>query len=268
MNRITALAVGMVIGGAMLVGSGFMIVRGDITMLNSKNSHYVKKTYECKEDVTNLSVTESSGSVVVRKGDVDRISVTYSDREKDEDTMYAFHESQEELNIERKKEEGWHLFQIDFTDHKMTITVPQDFKGDLKINNSSGTVQLEDVDGKEIQIKNTSGSIKLNNVSSEGSLSVKNTSGSIKFTDVEAGTDMKAENTSGSIKLDALKAGGNISLETTSGSIKGEIVGKESDYRIRAKVSSGSCNLKDSDEGSKELNAHVSSGSIKITFTE
>ena len=87
MNRITALAVGMIIGGAMLVGSGFMIVRGDITMLNSKNSHYVKKTYECKEDVTNLSVTESSGSVVVRKGDVDRISVTYSDREKDEDTM-------------------------------------------------------------------------------------------------------------------------------------------------------------------------------------
>ena len=202
-----------------------------------------------------------------RKGRL-RMIVALSWKDKEKESLYDISESDGNLTIERRKDEGFHIFQIDFTDRKMVITVPEDFKGYLNVTNTSGTVQMDNIDAEQVSIKNSSGSIKLKDVSVEGDLGVKNTSGSVKLTDVEAGGNVKAENTSGSIKFENLKSGGDISLETTSGSVKGTIDGKESDYRIRSSVSSGSCNLKDSDEGDKELNAHVTSGSIKINFTE
>ncbi len=266
MNRIVALSIGLILGGALLLGCSYIMVKGDITMFNSKDSHYIRKDYECSDEIRDIDVTESSGTVIVQRGSVDKVSVSYSDKEKE--SLYDISESDGKLTIERRKDEGFHIFQIDFTDRKMVVTVPEDFKGDLNVTNTSGTVQMDNIDAEQVSIKNSSGSIKLKDVSVEGDLGVKNTSGSVKLTDVEAGGNVKAENTSGSIKFENLKSGGDISLETTSGSVKGTIDGKESDYRIRSSVSSGSCNLKDSDEGDKELNAHVTSGSIKINFTE
>ena len=97
-------------------------------------------------------------------------------------------------------------------------------------------------------------------------IDVENTSGSINLVKVSAEGNISAHNSSGGIKLEDLKAGGDINLSNTSGSIKGSILGKQSDYKIRSEVTSGSSNLSNSDTGSRELNAKVTSGSIKIEF--
>ena len=93
-----------------------------------------------------------------------------------------------------------------------------------------------------------------------------NNSGVIKLERVDAGGEIFAKNTSGGVHFDSLKAAGNLTFESNSGSVKGSIVGKESDYSILSKTTSGGNNLTDSRTGSKELNAKTTSGSIKITL--
>lgn len=285
MKGTVAIALGMITGGILLVGLGYMLVGADMTGFNSKNSHYIEKTYECTEDVDSIRIDELSGAVVLQAGDVDKVSVAYSDKEK---TIYEITEEKGELAITRLKESGSGFFQIDFSEHVMTITVPDSFKGKVDITDKSGRISLNRIDGKEISVQNTSGSIRMDDVSCKKDLTAGNTSGSVQMKNVEAGGDVHIENTSGSIKLeqlqakgnvavkgssggirlDELDAGGNIILKNTSGSIKGTIVGKESDYRIDSHVSSGSNNLTNSDQGEKELNVSTTSGSIRILFTE
>ena len=265
MSRIAALAIGMILGGALLLGSSLIIVKGDITMFNSKNSHHVDRTFECKDEIDSLSIRESSGSVIVQSADVSRATVSYSDYE--DEPIYEISESDGKLHIERNKDSGFHFFRIDFSDHKMIVTLPESFHGHVELNNSSGSVHMNEVSAEDISVENTSGSIRLEDVSSDEELNAKNTSGSIQLIQVEAGAGVRAENTSGSIKLENLRSGGDVFLKTTSGSIKGTIAGQQSDYRIHTSVTSGSCSLKDTDEGDKKLDAQVSSGSIRIQFT-
>ena len=263
----TAIAAFMlIVVGVVLTGAAFMLVHGDITKFNSLSEHYVEKSYTCTDDVDSISIDEVSGSVEFVSGDVDKVSVTYFDKE--DESVYEIQESDGKLSIERKEERGFHFFLIDFSEHLMTVTVPRDFCGELDVRSTSGSIRMNDITGKIITAKVTSGSVKLEKVTSESDLTIQSTSGSISLTDVVAGGNVSAKLTSGGIRLDNLKADGDISLEAVSGSVKGTIAGKESDYRIHAGVTSGSCNLKDSDQGSKELNVKTTSGSIKVEFSE
>ena len=269
MKNAIGIALAMIIIGAILLGAGFMVAGGELTGFNSKDNHYVEKTYECKDDIDSIRIEETSGSIIVQTGDVDKAYVTYSDKE--DESLYEIEESDGRLTVKRKEKKGFHFsFSLifDFSEHVMTVTVPEDLAGDLDVENTSGSISLKEIGAKSVMVENTSGSITLDHVSSGSDITVNNTSGTISFTEIVAQGNVKADNTSGTIKLDNLSSGEDISLETTSGSIKGTIAGKESDYRITASVVSGSCNLKNTDQGSKKLNTSTTSGSIKIEFAE
>ncbi|MBR4725168.1 MAG: DUF4097 family beta strand repeat protein [Lachnospiraceae bacterium] len=139
--------------------------------------------------------------------------------------------------------------------------------GDITATASSGCVVIDNarsVGG--LNAKTTSGVIKINNTYVVKNLIAKNSSGSIRFGNVVVDGSIAAHNTSGGVHFESLKAGGNIKLKTTSGSIKGSIVGNESDYSILSKTTSGMNNLDNSRTGSRQLDAHATSGSIKIEF--
>lgn len=120
--------------------------------------------------------------------------------------------------------------------------------GTFSVNGSSGSIQCSQLEGNDISVENSSGSIKLE--------------------DVFAKDSVYAKNSSGSISCDNLDAGKTITLKNGSGSIKGTIAGKESDYSILSNSKSGSSNLEDSRNGEKELNVSTGSGSIKIEFED
>ena len=158
--------------------------------------------------------------------------------------------------------------------------------GNLDAHNNSGSISAEDLDvSGSVTLGNTSGSLRANNVEC-ADLSAENTSGGIRLSDVEAGDSVETKTTSGSIKLEKVAAssikssnssGGisiddikadTIDLRATSGSIHGDIDGKESDYSIVSSTTSGSNNLNGSRSGSKTLDVHTHSGSIRITFNK
>ena len=264
MKSTTATALVMIAIGAVLLGVSYVMVGGDVKGFNSMNNKYIEKTYTCESEIDSITIKEQSGKVVLKSGDVEAVTVSYSDRE--DESVYRISEENGKLSVIHDEKFSFRFFNINFTERVMTVTVPKSFKGGLDIANSSGSMHLTDITGESVAVKNTSGSIHLTNVTSGSDVTVENTSGSISLENVDAQGDVSVKGVSGSIKLSGLKAGGNITLKNTSGSIKGSIVGKESDYSIRAKVVSGSTNLTNSEGGSKELNASTTSGSIKIEF--
>ena len=263
----TAMALGMIMGGIVLAGIGYFMVGADVRGFNPKNTRNIEKTYTCENEVRSVRISERSGGIIVQKGKVDHAVVEYFDRK--DKSEYEISESDGELLIERKKEKGFSFFEINFfSEPVMTVTVPEDLEGELNVSDKSGSIRISDIGAEQITVSNMSGSVKLDNAASASDLTVNNTSGSITLKDAEAAGDITVSNTSGSIRVENLKSGGNISLKNTSGSIKGTIAGKESDYRITAKVVSGSCSLKNSDQGSRDLNVSNTSGSISLSFTE
>ena len=260
----SVIALVMIIAGILLVGAGYIMVGANLEGFNSESVRTSEKSYVCKGKVTDIVIKETSGIVMVRKGNTDTVEISYFDSEKE--PRYDIAENGGRLSVIRKDKINFMFFNLDLKDDAMTVTVPADYTGPLDIGNTSGRIALDGVTGQKITMNNTSGKIELTNVKSETDLSVSNTSGSITLTQTEAGGNISASTTSGSIKPDGLKAGGDISLSTVSGSIKGTIDGAESDYRINAHAVSGSNNLQNSDKGEKKLDVKTTSGSIGIEF--
>ena len=136
-------------------------------------------------------------------------------------------------------------------------------KDDFSAKNSSGSIKLEDLTCKDLEAENTSGGVRLDQVTAKEA-SIKSSSGSVKLDDVSA-DKVDAKSTSGSISLKDLTSP-EIVMKANSGGIHGNIKGNEKDYSIISSTGSGSCNLKDSREGSKSLDVSTTSGSIRITF--
>ena len=154
------------------------------------------------------------------------------------------------------------------------------------ISATSGSIKIRKINAKDINASGTSGSININEAESGGVINAGTSSGRISVTDSSAAGDVCLKNSSGTIVLDrvfaggnvcagntsggvhftSLKAGGNIAFSSTSGSIKGSIVGRESDYSIASRTTTGMNSLADSSNGSRGLNASTTSGSIKIAF--
>ena len=138
---------------------------------------------------------------------------------------------------------------------------------DITASDKSGSIHLEDIRADGIVSAGLStGTLKLADIAASGDITVSNKSGVIKLERISTEGSVDAGNTSGGIHFYSLKTAGNITLKSTSGSVKGSIIGKESDYSIRANAKTGLNNLKGTGTGSKELNVKTTSGSIKITF--
>lgn len=163
---------------------------------------------------------------------------------------------------------------------KVKVYVPRQFLADVSLDNSSGTIHLEDdFHFKSLAIDNTSGSVRMQDVVADGDIRVSASSGSISAEELVAGGDVVLDNTSGSIKPGKVQ-GRTITAENTSGSIRFDsaVAGT-----VRARGSSGSIAF-DELEGEFDLSntsgsvtvergvgggkATSSSGSIKVTLDE
>ena len=234
---------------------------GKITGMNELSD---KKTYACKNEVKAIYIQGITGEIIVQKGNVDRVTVHYFEREND--PVYTVSEAEGELSVVQRKR--FRLLNIDFFKYLLTITVPGDLEGELEIHNQSGRIQLADLSGASVFVDNTTGNIILDRVCSKSDLTVHNVTGSVSLTDVQADGDIDVKNTTGKIQVSRLEGNGDIHLKTITGSITGTISGKESDYNISTNVVTGSNSLQNSNRGGRKLNASTTTGSIQLSFTE
>ena len=302
MKKQTIISLGLIGIGIILIGISSTFFKGDFSVYNSKNISYEEKTYECSSKITSIEVDESSNSIIVTAGNKDYPYIEYMER-----ANYLEYEISEEkgvLSVKRKRDIRNNIsFGIDFTDTSFHVYLPKDYNGDLSVSTSSGSINLSEINAKNIDLNSSSGSIHSEDIngntilshSSSGSqrfsdidaasLTCETTSGSQRLSNVSADSvlcdassgsthlenvasdSVSIDTTSGSIRFQNLKAD-QIYILATSGSISGSIDGKESDYSISSSVTSGSCNLNDRNSGSKELKVKATSGSINISFED
>lgn len=304
MSKSIKTALILIVAGIVLVVLAWCLAKGDVTNFNTKNAETVREEYKCTTDVTEIEITETSESIEIKEENVDKVTVSYCNEKNKK--LYKVTEKNGKLKLEKIKNTVSFGIFINLDDTRVYVSVPKDYHGSIDVETTSGSVYVENLELSDFNIDGSSGSLNVSNVSSENGfkieltsgsinlsniktkkaevknssgtiaiedleaeeLDVNNSSGTIKLTDVSVTDSVDVLNTSGSIRLDRLSAGKSIKLENTSGGIRGTIVGKESDFAIDTDYTSGSCNLKDSKNGEKTLDASTTSGDIKIEFTE
>lgn len=132
---------------------------------------------------------------------------------------------------------------------KLELKVPANTN--IRVDNSSGSVNVENISKYDVKIKASSGSVKARSIGS--GITAIASSGSIYLEDIEG--DAQATSSSGSQKIKDIK--GTLNAKASSGSIKAENINGEADIT----TSSGSQSIT---SVGNNLNSISSSGSLNI----
>ena len=133
---------------------------------------------------------------------------------------------------------------------KLAFKVPKNT--DVSVENSSGSMRVEEIGQSNVKLVASSGSIQARNIASD--LTVRASSGSLTIEGISG--DLRAESSSGSQRINAIK--GNVKTKVSSGSLKVNEVGGNADLSS----TSGSQSIEKIDGN---LWAQSSSGSLKIS---
>lgn len=304
MNKISKLAIaaaGCIILGVLLISISWGMNGRKITNYNASNIKYEEMKYTCKSDVDDIYISETSNRVEVVSSNVSKVTINYF--YSNNKLEYDISEANGKIEFTRKSINSINVG-MNFTDVRVLVEVPKNYKGKLKTVTSSGNIKIDNITAMDFEAKASSGSIKIDGVVADA-FKVTTTSGSILITDSVSEKAMNVEASSGGIKLenvvaDSVKtvsssgsakltnvmtkecnckassgsirfeklAAPSITMTCSSGSIHGDVEGAEDEYSVITHTASGSCNLKDKLGKDKSLNAETSSGSIHISFNK
>ncbi len=150
---------------------------------------------------------------------------------------------------------------------KLEFSVPKNTN--VLVDNSSGSVSVQDIGQSQVRLKASSGSVRARNINSD--LSASASSGSLTIEEISG--DLKAGTSSGSQRI--RNVNGNVKTKASSGGIKVEGVGGDVDLstssggqsimmvsgNLWTEATSGSLNINDV---TGDVKAGTSSGSIKL----
>lgn len=143
---------------------------------------------------------------------------------------------------------------------RVQILIPNNFKHDLRISNTSGLLYLNNISGlRTVKTTINSGNGYFNNISVEN-LSINAHSGRIKMENVKSNNVLQLLAHSGSIRIDNV-LGGKFEIKAHSGSIRGEGLGGSGTVITH----SGAVSLNVT-ELTGDIIAESNSGAVKLTM--
>lgn len=296
-----ALIVAGIVISAAAVGMGALDERRGGSKMAYQEKTYTYSTSALK----GLDVSDVSSDIVVKGWSDSQAKIVCFENERD---YYDINMSSDgRLSVNRRISRSWfNFFSFERLTRKnvLTIYVPSNIEGDLKISSTSGGISLSEANiSGTLTASNVSGSVQLSSVSAKGkcslsnvsgnaeikklvtasALSLKTTSGNLRLIDSSVLGELSSTNTSGSTELLNTNVtgdvnaggvsgdlriealtGGNFTLKSTSGSIKGYITGNPAEYRIEASSTSGRLNLPRSQNGTKLLKVSTVSGGVDL----
>lgn len=257
MKKTTTISLGLIVIGVILIMISVISSKDKDETLNLSNKDYTEYTYECKNSISEINLTDSSNTINILCGNVDKPVIHYYEAE---DYMeYDISENGDTLNFTRKSNKNNinFYFGIDLQDTSVTVTIPKDYKKKLSVNTTSGSIRLNDCDFSDLSVKSSSGSNSLEKINASNMI-VSSSSGSIHFKEIKT-SSLDSECTSGSVSFENTDAK-DMTVRTTSGSIKFNTVETSS---LKSSASSGSIRLNDVTADS--LSASATSGVISFS---
>jgi DUF4097 and DUF4098 domain-containing protein YvlB len=224
----------------------------------------VSKEIELTQDLAldqlqSLSITSSSGRIYVQDGSTARVQlkVTAWGRSAEEAEANA---RQTQLKVDGAGQVTVRAVRPASVSYKFAesfiITLPKDAAVALKVDSSSGDVQIADRTG-DVTATNSSGSLRADRIM--GNVDLRTASGNVGATNIEG--DLKATSSSGSVTADLVS--GSVQANSTSGNVS--VVGAKGP--VTAQASSGSVNVTASTVGGN-YNLGASSGSVRLMIPQ
>lgn len=297
------IVIGILICATCLSSVGFDVQK----LSTAKPPECVKRSFDGSQ-VSELAINLSTENITIGVSPDDQAHVTY----------YYYDNDKHELTLKDgllslKRNSGisnWSLkdafnFNLNFKDYSAEFLLPKDFAGDIRVNASTGDVNVSGLNSLgKLELALSTGEVQMKNVSAS-SLTLTTSTGSARIEGVRVSGDMLANSTTGECKLEDVSVGGaftrNCSTGSTSltrvkcddlqvtcstggirfkdldartlrmvsstGEIKGSLIGGEAEYSIESHTSTGDNSLPAKwGAGERKLYAKTSTGSIKITF--
>ena len=249
-----------------LIGIGALIFCGALASsgfnpleLSRSVSGYEQRSAQFVGPFSRVSIEDVDANVRILPTKDARCTVYY-----DETDRSGYHLNIQDDALVIAHERSWlDSFGIIMSAPKLTVYLPEAQYDAVDVRVVSGSIQIEGLDIKEMDLATTSGKIQLSDANVTGEVALKTISGGIKVEALRAGS-LTAKTTSGGIRLDDVDAE-ELELHSTSGSIKGELMsGKE----FEASSVSGRISVPESVPGAGLCQASTTSGSITISVAE
>ncbi|RFU62134.1 DUF4097 family beta strand repeat-containing protein [Peribacillus glennii] len=230
-----------------------------------KNAPVFEKKVIENPDIKRISANDMAfGDVKLVPDDTDKITVVLkgevSERLKDE-VHIRVKESNDELLITMEELDPKFWFGFTNLDVTTEIMIPQKSYDLIFLETSSGDIEANDFNAKQITLNASSGDIKAQNSKAKESYEAITSSGEINVKSIVA-DEIVFNAKSGDINGAGLHAK-NSTIEASSG----EIIIKDATGEITADVSSGNITI-DNDKISGNLTATASSGDVIVNYKE
>ncbi|OHD08495.1 MAG: hypothetical protein A2086_14765 [Spirochaetes bacterium GWD1_27_9] len=196
-----------------------------LSACTKKGSLEMDKKYEF--EYTNIENIEIKGAVFDIEIDGESRSNVFGTIETSDESHKLYHTQKGKTMEIWYKRPLWKL--PFFRKHSLVLKVP--YSTNIKIDNSSGKVNIKSIKTKKVEIKASSGNVLINNI--EALVDVKTSSGSITASKLLSQNKVSFKTSSGSIKIEDIKA--DIKIDTTSG----KQIYKNITGNINANASSG-----------------------------
>ncbi|MBQ9119572.1 MAG: DUF4097 family beta strand repeat protein [Lachnospiraceae bacterium] len=288
--KYAAIVFGILLAGAIVTGIVVLALKGFgvIAKQELKAVDYVQSF--AAEEIKEIRIENYDGSMRVEIGDEFKV------KGKGVPETFGAECSGEALVVYYTKENSWFSsfgdIINDFSDAEIVITVPEDFVAErlsadngsgklvlcglqvqeLKLQNGSGSMTLEDMTASAANLRLGSGACKVRGLAA-GQLEVRGGSGRISLAEMELqGLDI----TTGSGELEFAGAvDGDLEVDTGSGNVTMELSNRRTEYNINVRGGSGGVWLdgeKFSDYGEtyedveNEMNLDTGSGRVVVEF--
>lgn len=270
--------------GVVLMGISYPVAGMKLSGYSSvQPGDYKKMTYVCESDVQGIDIRNANAVLRIESDEVDKVTVEYYESGKEN---FTFKEENGVLIMEGERQPV-STIGVDFSFIDTVVTVPTDFRGDVKAVNQMGSMEVEELNVKSLVLENKSGSTEISDVKVARNADITNNSGETILQDVECDNmnfvnssggseisdltvrqNLSLDNRSGAIEISDVDVAGEITMDSSTGAIEGTLCGSEKDYTITSSVKMGECNLPNREGGNRVIRAQVSTGAIEIEFTE
>ncbi|RXZ82675.1 hypothetical protein EBB07_09250 [Paenibacillaceae bacterium] len=244
-------------------GLGYVIRSGGKLIPENMISTFAKEVNKTREmdvaEFRNLQVNSESANVRFISGGGEVLTARlhgYVPAKHAEYMDVKLNERGDTLELNVVKRDG---FLFGFSHMTLDIEVPEKLWDAIRVEISSGNVELDGLNSDQVIVGGRSGRVKITNLTAATG-EIKLSSGNITVENADTNT-LDLATSSGSIKLSDVQSE-TIELKSSSGNIRMENFDAN---QVNFKTSSGSVKL---EEGAGELKGSTTSGNIKVAFAE
>ncbi len=228
----------------------------------SNANKYTSGDREITDEISQIDINWTSGSVSVSRYDKDTVSITEtcSDKLEDSKKVHTWVDGKK-LRVQYSK--SGESFWFKSYDKKLEIKIPKDMKlDDLDFDGSSSDINLDELEAEHIRIDVSSGDVKVTDCSAK-TIDADSSSGNVTIEQKGESDSISADSSSGKVRITAEKVG-KISVDTSSGRAAVDV--KEA-KTVKIDTSSGDSELS-VDKIPSNVSIDTSSGDVKIYVPE